>query len=190
MAKIADHLSIEELEERFRASKDAVEARHVQAIWLLAKGRTCAEVADLLAFVPRWVELLAARYNAAGPEALGDLRRRNGRAATILTTEVLAALAERLKRPPDDGGLWTGRKAAAVMAALLGVKDIHPQRGWDALKKLEWSIQVPRPRNPAAATEEEREVFKKNSPPQSPKRRRPTRISRSRSGRPTSIASA
>lgn len=190
MAKIADHLRIEELEERFRAATDTVEARHVQAIWLLAKGRTCVEVADLLAFAPRWVELLAARYNAEGPDALGDLRRRNGRAATILTQAVLATLAKRLQEPPDDGGLWTGPKAAAVMAAHLGVAKVHPQRGWDALRKLNWSIQVPRPRHPAAATEEEREAFKKNSPRSLPRRRRPIRTSRSKSGRPTSTASA
>src|SRR3712207_7134013 len=55
-----------------------------------------------------WVEELAARYNALGPEALGDQRRRNGRAASLLTEAVLAALAERLRTPPDDGGLWSG----------------------------------------------------------------------------------
>jgi hypothetical protein len=32
-------------------------------------------VAGVLAFTPRWVEELAARYNAFGPEALGENRR-------------------------------------------------------------------------------------------------------------------
>src|SRR3712207_9132173 len=80
---------------------------------LLAQGRTFLEVAEVLAFVPRWVEELAARYNASGPEALGDQRRRNGRAASLLTEAVLAALAKRLRTPPEDGGLWSGPKAAA-----------------------------------------------------------------------------
>src|SRR4051794_24746748 len=81
MARIVDHLSPEELEARYRAARDVTEARHTQAIWLLAQGRTCLEVAEVLAFVPRWVQELAARYNALGPEALGGQRRRNGRAA-------------------------------------------------------------------------------------------------------------
>src|ERR687898_2581462 len=97
MARIVEHLPIQALEARYRAARDATEARHFQAIWLLAQGRTFVEVAEVLAFVPRWVEELAQRYNASGPEALGDQRRRNGRAASLLTEDVLAALAERGK---------------------------------------------------------------------------------------------
>ena len=40
MARVADHLSISELEQRLRNCSDPVEARHVQAIWLLAQGHT------------------------------------------------------------------------------------------------------------------------------------------------------
>ena len=67
MARIVEHLPIEELEARYRAARDVAEARHYQAIWLLAQGRTVLEVAEVLAFVPRWVEQLAARPNASGP---------------------------------------------------------------------------------------------------------------------------
>jgi tRNA isopentenyl-2-thiomethyl-A-37 hydroxylase MiaE len=67
MARIVEHLSVAELGARYRGARDATEARHFQAIWLLAQGRTFLEVAEVLAFVPRWVEELAARYNAIGP---------------------------------------------------------------------------------------------------------------------------
>lgn len=122
------HLPLEELEACYRAARDATEARHVRAIWLLAQGRTFVEVAQVLAFVPRWVEELAARYNAFGPEALGDQRRRNGRAASLLTEAVLTALSERVRRPPEDGGLWSGPKVAVWMARHLGLARLHPQR--------------------------------------------------------------
>src|SRR4028119_1434189 len=101
MARIVGHLSIAELEARYRAAQDATEARHFQAIWLLAQGRTVLEAAEVLAFVPRWVTRLAVRYNASGPEALGDRRRRNGKAASLLTGDVLSALA---LRPRGAGG--------------------------------------------------------------------------------------
>src|ERR687893_2618146 len=127
MARIVEHLPVAQLEARYRAARDATEARHYQAIRLLAQGRAFLEVAEVLAFVPRWVEQLAARYNAFGPEALGDQRRRNGRAATLLTEAVLSALAERVRTPPDDGGLWSGPKIAAWMAGQLGLERVHPQ---------------------------------------------------------------
>ena len=190
MARIVEHLPVEELEARYRAARDATEARHFQAVWLLARGRTFLEAAEVLAFAPRWVEDLAARYNASGPDALGDGRRRNGRTASLLTPALLAALAKRVRRPPDGGGLWTGRKVAAWMARRLGLAKVHPQRGWEALKRIEWSIQAPRPRNPRAATPEQRAAFKRGSVRRSPAPGRPIPTGRSRSGPRTSTASA
>ena len=188
MARIVDHLSAEQLEARYRAARDVTEARHTQAIWLPAQGRTFLEVAEVSAFAPRWVGELAARYNAHGPEALGDQRRGNGRAASLLRDDVLAALAERLRSPPEDGGLWSGPKVAVWMARHLGLERVHPQRGWEALQRIGWSLQAPRPRHPRAATTEQRAAFKGGSRPLSlrPGRRIPT--GRSRSGRRTSTA--
>jgi len=47
MARIVEHLSVEELGARCRGAQDATEARHTQAIWLLAQGRGVLEVADV-----------------------------------------------------------------------------------------------------------------------------------------------
>jgi transposase len=161
VAEVAGHLSVAELGERFRAAADARSARHVQAIWLLAKGHAAAEVAATTAFGVRWVEKLLARYNAGGPDALGDLRRRNGTRATILKPELLDKLRARLADPPPDGGLWSSRKAATWMAGELGLGSVAVQRGWEALRALGWSVQVPRPEHPERATAEEQEAFKK-----------------------------
>src|SRR5215204_3750988 len=150
MARIVGHLSVTELEARYRAAQDATTARHYQAIWLLAQGRTVLEVSEVLCFGPRWVTQLAARYSASGPEAL----------------------AERVQAPPEDGGLWSGPKVASWMARHLGLARVHAQRGWEALKRINWSLQAPRPRHPRAATPEQRASFRGGSRRRSPRARR------------------
>ena len=86
------------------------------------------------------------------------------RSPPILTQEALAALKERVKSSPDDGGQWTGPKIARWLAMFHGRKSVHDQRGWDALIALEYSIQQPRPRHPAFATQTGRTRLKKNAP--------------------------
>src|SRR5215203_5210229 len=188
MARVAGHLSVEDLEAGFRSACDPTAMRHFQVIWLLARGHTIADVAAVTSFGPRWIEQLLARYNAHGPEALGDLRRRNGSAPSVLRPELLARLPERLATPPSDGGLWTGPKVAAWMAGERGRAAVLPQRGWEALKAINWSVQKPRPRHPAAATPEERETFKKSWPRWSRRKQQSTRTNRLRSGPPTNTA--
>ena len=187
MARVADHLSVEGLEARLRSAQDPTATRHFQVIWLLARGHTIADVAAVTRFVPRWIERLLARYNAHGPEALGDLRRRNGSAPSVLRPELLARLPERLATPPSDGGLWTGPKVAAWMAGELGLAAVLPQRGWEALKAIGWSVQ--KPRHPASARPEEREGFIKSWSRLSPRRVPSTQTRQSRSGPRTNTVS-
>ena len=75
------------------------------------------------------------------------------------------------------------------MADELGLEKLAPQRGWEALRAIGWTIQKPRPRNPKAATAAEQDDFKKKSPKSSPKKPRPIPASRSKRSRPTSIDS-
>ena len=119
---------------------------------------------------------------------MGDQRQRNGRAASVLTEAVLTALSARLREPPEDGGQWTGPKVARWLAARLGRAKVHAQRGWEALRRVRWSIQAPRPRHPRSATPEQRAEFKGGSKRRSPGPRRHTPAGRSRSGPRTSTA--
>src|SRR5918911_725375 len=124
------------------------------------------------------------RYRAAaGPGGGG-----NAGAKPLLGAEDEAALRAALAEPPPDGGLWTGPKVAAWMAARLG-REVWPQRGWDYLRRLGHSPQVPRPRHAKAASPEEQAAYKKSSPSWcvSVARRRPG--GRSRCGPSTSTGS-
>lgn len=161
MVSIAGHLSLDGLDQGYRSAPDGTTARHFEVIRLLFKGHSTTDVSDLTGFGVRWIDELVVRYNAFGPNSLGDLRRHNGKPASLLTVEALAALRQRLGDAPDDGGVWTSKKAAAFIATFHGLSSCSVQRGWEALKAIGWSIQVPRPKNPQGATEEEQQTFKK-----------------------------
>ena len=189
MATVVDHLSVDELEGRYRACADVTQARHFQTIWLLAKGHTVREVSETTSFGERWIDQVRERYNAFGPDALGDRRCDNGSQPSVLKPQLLERLRRRLADPPPDGGRWTSKKVASWMAEQLSLEKLSPTRGWEALKALGWSIQRPRPRNPRAATQQEQDEFKKNSPKPSPRRRRAIRAFPSKRSAPTSTVS-
>ena len=110
MAHVADHLSVSALEQQYRSCTDVTATRHVQTIWLLAKGHTIAEVSATASFARRWVERLLARYNAQGPQALGDLRRRNGTSPSVLRPDLLDKLTARLREPPPEVACGPARR--------------------------------------------------------------------------------
>jgi hypothetical protein len=116
MASIEPHLSAAELEARYEAACEPVAKSHFHALWLLSCGYEKDEVAEVLSFSLRWVDILLKRYNEGGPERLGDQRINNGTEPTILTAEAMAALKERIKSVPDDGGVWSGPKVALWLA--------------------------------------------------------------------------
>lgn len=163
MAELAamEHLSTEELGRRYRAARDRVERSHLQGVWLLRQGLSVGEVARVMGFSERWVAEIVRRYNVDGPEGLGDRRRGNAGAKPLLDEAQRAELAQALQGAPPAGGLWNGPKVAAWIAARTG-QAIHPQRGWDYLIKLGFSLKRPRPRH-VRADPEAQAAFKKGA---------------------------
>ena len=159
-------------------------------IRLLAQGRSCAETAALTGFARRRVERLLGRDDAFGPSSLGDRRRGDHAKPRLPTPATLEALRGRLKSPSDDGGAWTARKAAAFMAAELGLARVAEQRGRQVLRAIDWTLRRSRPRHVRAATPEGQATFEKISPRWSPRKPRAIRARSSRPSLPTSIASA
>src|SRR5829696_2140210 len=129
MAQVVDHLSVDDLERGVRSARDLTAARHFQVIWLVARGRSIADVAAVTSFVRRWIEPLLARYNVHGPDARGDLRRANGTRGRVLRPELLAQLRQRLKTPSSDGGLWTGAGRERLILLVLDNAGWHTEPG-------------------------------------------------------------
>src|SRR5919205_1411073 len=187
---VAAHLSADELSQRYRMARDPVERSHWQMIWLLVSGRSLGEVAAVTGYSTRWIREVVRSYNANGVPALADQRHANAGAAPLLDAEGQAALEAALHEPPPDGGRWSGRQVAGWMATWLHRPpgSIAPTRGWEYLRRLGYTPQVPRPRHANAADAAAQAAFQKTSPKRLKKsaRKRPT--ARSKSGPSTSTA--
>ena len=156
---IESHLSLEELQTRYRKASDPVERSHYQIIWLLACGKSPKEVAEVTGYSRQWIYELVWGYNRIGPESLGDGRRNNQGAEPLLNDVQQALLWQALEEPPPDGGLWNGRKVADWMSHLLERK-VSPQRGWEYLREMRFRLRVPRPHH-EGSSDAEKEAWKK-----------------------------
>jgi transposase len=161
--RLEKHLSTEELEDRYRKARDPVLRSHYQIIWLLSLGKLTREVREVTGYSPEWIREISRRYNELGAEGLGDRRHLNPGASPLLSHSEQRELFEALQSPPQDGGMWTSRKVAEWIEHKTGRRGLRAQRGWEYLRKLGHTPQVPRPAN-AEADASEQETFKKSSP--------------------------
>jgi transposase len=163
---IAPHLTVADLEQRYRSAGDPVARSQWQILWLLAGGMPTTEVARVTGYSVRWVQEIARRYRA-GPEAIGDRRHGNPGAAPLLNPGQQEQLRAALAGPAPDGGIWSCRSVAGWMSQTLG-RPVSTQRGWEWMRRLGFTPQRPRPRE-TRADPVAQEVFKKGGlPPSSP----------------------
>jgi len=157
---VEPHLSEQELFKRYKSLDSNTERDRYHILWLVSRGKTSEEVADVTGANVRGVRTLVRRYNKGGPDAMIDRRRHNG-SKKRLTDEQIKELEEALGEDPPEGGLWNSVKVAAWIEHKTGVRTL-PQLGWDYLKRLEYALRVPRRRHkkgdPAKADD-----FKKKS---------------------------
>ncbi len=167
--ELSPHATTEELEHRYRKARDPVERSHHQIVWLLSEGRTTGEVCEVTGYSPGWVRKIVRRYNERGVEGLGDRRHQNpgARVRALLDEAGEAELLDALQGPPPasvGGGMWSGPKVARWIEKRNGLERVHVQRGFEYLRKVRYSPQVPRPSNAQGADASEKEAFKKLSP--------------------------
>jgi hypothetical protein len=188
MTAIKPHLSASDLEHRYKTASESIAKSHFHALWLLARGYSIDQVAELLSFSTRWLRILIKRYNEGGPERLGDQRAHNG-------TE-----------NPDAGG--AGGAAAAAEVAARRRRSVDGAEDRTLARRLPWTEVGARPArlgcacgdrlvDPAAASatsaggERARSLAsKKNCSEPPPMNGASIRAPQSRSGQRTSIASA
>ena len=160
-----ERLSAKQLKDRYRSARDPVLRAHLHIVWQLSLGKPLREVAELAGYSTKWVKEIYRRYEEQGVEGLGDRRHTNPGAAerALLSERQQRGLQQALLEPPPEGGMWSSSKAARWIERRTGRPNVHAQRGWEYLRKLGNTPQVPRPSN-AEADKEEQEAFKKSYP--------------------------
>lgn len=156
---LTPHLSLDDLDHRYRESHDPVERTHWQMVRLVAQGHSCPAVATLLGYGEDWVRTIVHRYNAEGAAGIADRRHANRGHPPLLSPALREELGEMLDGDPPDGGLWTSPKVAAWMHERLG-RPVSRQRAWEAMRSLGFTLQQPRTRA-ATADPAAQEAFKK-----------------------------
>ena len=141
--RLEPHLTEEELEQRYRRTTEGVERDRWQMLWLLARGYQAKQIAAVTGYCAKWVGLVARQYNAAGPA--GVPKRRPQRVGQrLLSPPREAELRTALAGAAPDGGLWTAPQVAQWMSQRLE-RPVSAQRGWEALRRLGYTPQRPRP---------------------------------------------
>jgi transposase len=164
---VPPHLTLAELEQRYRRATDPVARSHWQIVWLLAGEASSAEVARGTSYSVNWIREIARRYREDGSTGLGDRRHANPGGSPLLDAAQQARLRDALRGPAPDGGLWTCRHVAAWIGAAIG----HPvdvARGWEWMRRLGFTPQRLRPRETRADPDAQAAFKKGGSPRPSP----------------------
>jgi transposase len=158
------HLSVDDLEQRYRSAKEPNERTWWQILWLLAQGHTATELAHVIGYRAYWIGRIAKRYNEQGPEGMCNRRHTTSyRPPPVLSPALQEELRALLAEAASRRAYWTGHDVATWMSEHLG-RPISYRLGWSYLVRLhrhKHSPQVPRPQH-ALADPEEQETFKKS----------------------------
>lgn len=166
-AHLANHFQPDELKQKYLKSQDPVEARRWHILWKVALGWTIKNAAFAVGLDYQYAKTIVKRYNDLGGEGVKNQRKISqphvrGR-TPLLNEQQLQKLVESLRQKPLDGGIWTGPKVARWIESETRREKVANQRGWDYLKKCNFSWQLPRPKHRKSEPEVQ-EKFKQELP--------------------------
>src|SRR5258705_3204951 len=141
------HLSLDELAQRYRSTRDPVERSRWHFLWLLARGLTATVIASITGYSAYWIGRIARRYNQQGPEGVKDLRHQSRPSIPLLSAAQQDALVAALAAGgAPEGDRWSGRTVAGWISQRLG-RHVGRQLGWSYLRRLGARLRMPRPRH-------------------------------------------
>lgn len=149
--QVQTDLTTEELQERYRQSRDAVERTHWHMLWLLKEGKSPREVAEVLGYTARWVRTVVQRWNAQGEEGIRDQRHDSVGSPALLSPTFQEELRAALQQSLEDAGLWSGAIRGALDATA-----VRPRGGSAARMGLPPAARLQHPRASSSARQSRR----------------------------------
>jgi hypothetical protein len=140
-AYLAEHLSSEELKDRYRSSKDSVETRRWHLLGQISLGWTIKNAAVAVGLDYQYSFKILKKYNELGEERVKNFKKniaehRRGK-EPLLKEEQFQKLKEELKKRPADGGIWTGTKVARWIEKETKTRKSMESKGMGLLKKVQ-----------------------------------------------------
>jgi transposase len=158
------HLTVDDLERRYRAAKEPNERSWWQILWLLSQCYTAVRIAAVTGYSAYWIGQIAKRYNTEGPAGMANRRHTTShRTPPIVPPALLEELRQVVAAAAARHESWTGSDAAAWISTRLG-HAVSYHVGWRYLVRAKLSLQIPRPRH-ALADAEQQHAFKKTFAP-------------------------
>ena len=158
--QLKPHLTTEELRTRYRLCQKPQEKVRWHALYLISKGMVAADAARRTGRASSWITSLARRFNRDGAASVARKQSTRPSHRAKVDQQLGQELDKALRTSAPDGGLWTAPKVAAWITEKTG-HEVHPSTAWRTLRRLGFSLQVPRPRNKRRASAEEQAEFKK-----------------------------
>ena len=186
---VEPHHPAAELAARIRSETRAKVGRRLTAVRLALLGHRPEDIAPHVFLSARQVRTWITRYNAGGPDGLADATGRGRKPP--LDDDARTRMADRLRAGPTAAdGVCTprGEDVRLILTNEFGLVR-SSSAVYHLLHALGFEPLRPRPRHPKGSAEAQ-QAFQKSSPAGSPRSRRPTPGSGSRSGPRTRPGSA
>lgn len=160
-AALSPHHTSDELEVLYRGAHRPIERSRWHILWLKSKGKTIPEIVDATGYARTTISTLIRNYNRHGVDGVLD-RRQFNKSDPALNSDQQQQLFEALQRPPPDADTWSIRHVQTYIETHFEVIVTKPC-AWGYLRRLGFTVQVPRPTHVQSASPEAREAYLKKS---------------------------
>jgi transposase len=164
LTRAANHLTLEQVREKMKVSKDTKQLRRWQIVYTaLLQPRKAEDIATCVGVSKSLVQKIISCYNREGIKAI-EIKSCGGRYHEYLSIEEEEKFLAPFWELAEQGELTTTREIQRAYEEQIG-HHVHETTIYRLLERHGWRKLLPRSRHPKADVQAQ-EAFKKNSPHQ------------------------